>query len=74
MKHIIQFRIYKGERYYIGESTDLPIVTQGETLDEVVANIKEALTLHLEDENLEELDVAPSSSVLVNLELDSLYG
>lgn len=74
MKHIIQFRIYRGDNYYVGESIDLPIVTQGKTLDEVVYNIKEALMLHLEGENLEELDVAPSSSVLVNLEMDPLYG
>jgi len=48
MKHIIQFRIFKGKQYYIAECSDLPIVTQGKTIDEVVANIKEALSLHLE--------------------------
>ncbi len=47
MKHIIQFKIYKDENYYIGKCIDLPIVTQGKTLDEVVANIEEALRLHL---------------------------
>jgi hypothetical protein len=30
----------------------VPIVTQGLTLDETMANIKEALSLHLEDEDL----------------------
>ncbi len=73
MKHIIQFKIYKGENYYIGEGIDLPIVTQGKTLDEVVANIKEALELHLEGEDLSELDMAPHPSVLVNFELDIAY-
>lgn len=70
MKHIIQFKVYRGEKCYIGECVDLPIVTQGETLDETVANMKEALDLHLEGENLHELDIAPNPSVLVNLELE----
>jgi len=48
----------------------LPIVTQGRTLDEVVENIKEALSLHLEGEDLEELGISPDFSVLVNLELE----
>ena len=66
----IQFRIYKGEKYYVAECIDLPIVTQGRTLDEVVENIKEALSLHLEGEDLEELEISPDFSVLVNLELE----
>lgn len=70
MKRIIQFRIYKGEKYYVAECIDLPIVTQGRTLDEVVENIKEALSLHLEGEDLEELGISPDFSVLVNLELE----
>ncbi len=73
MKRIIQFKIYKGENYYIGECVDLPIVTQGKTLDEVVANIKEALSLHLEGEDLSDLDLAPDPSVLVNFELEMAH-
>ena len=73
MKHIIQFKIYKGEKYYIGECTDLPIVTQGKTIDELVKNIKEALELHLEGENFSELDLAPNPSVLANFELEQVY-
>jgi len=73
MKHIIQFKIYKGERYFVGESIDLPIVTQGKTIDEVVANLKEALTLYLEGENLAELGIASNPSALVNFELEPLH-
>ena len=70
MKRIIQFRIYKGEKYYVAECIDLPIVTQGKTLDEVVENIREAISLHLEDEDLEELGISPDFSVLINMELE----
>ncbi|MFH1145395.1 MAG: hypothetical protein V1707_00305 [bacterium] len=47
MKHIIQFHIYKGDKYYIAEGVGLPIVTQGKTLDEVTTNVREAASLHL---------------------------
>jgi len=70
MKRIIQFRIYKGKKYYVAECIDLPIVTQGKTLDEIVENIREAVSLHLEDEDLEELEISPDFSVLINMELE----
>ena len=69
MKRIIQVKIYKGEKYYVAECLDLPVVTQGVTLDEVVANIKEAIELHLEGEDLKELEILPDFSILINLEL-----
>jgi len=69
MKRIIQVKIYRGEKYYVAECFDLPVVSQGKTLDEVVKNIKEAIELHLEGEDLEEWDISPDFSILVNLEL-----
>ncbi len=71
MKKIIQVHIYKSEKYYIAECLDLPVVTQGKTLDELAANLKEAVTLQLEGENLAEFDLAPHPSILANLELDA---
>lgn len=69
MKHIIQIYISKGEKYYVAEGVDLSIVTQGKTLDELVANVKEAIELHLEGENPADFDIAPNPSVLMNFEL-----
>ena len=40
MKHIIQVYVSKGDEYYVAEGVDLPIVTQGKTLDELVENIR----------------------------------
>lgn len=37
--------------FYVVECLELPVVTQGRTLDEAVSNIQEALCLHLEDED-----------------------
>ena len=72
MKKIIQVHIHKGEKYYVAECLDLPVVTQAETLDELADNLKEALALHLEDEDLSALDLAPDPSILASFELEPL--
>ena len=71
MKKIIQVHIYKGDKYYVAECLDLPVVTQGKTLDELVFNLKEAINLQLEGENLSDFDLVAEPSVLANLEVDS---
>ena len=73
MKKIIQVKIYKGEKYYVAECVDLPVVTQGRTLDETVQNIREAIELHLEGEDLHEWDILPDFSILANFELEPIY-
>jgi hypothetical protein len=42
MKRTIQVRITKGERQFVAECLDLPVVTQATTLDELAFNIREA--------------------------------
>jgi predicted RNase H-like HicB family nuclease len=73
LKKIIQVKISKGEKYYFAECVDLPVVTQGKTLDEVVDNIREAIDIHLEGENLEDLDILPGFSILANFELEPVH-
>lgn len=70
MKRIIQARIYRGEKYYVAECLDLPVVTQGETLDEVTQNLREAIALHLEGENLADFDLEQEPAVLASFELE----
>lgn len=71
MKRIIQVFVSKGEKYYVAEGMDLPVVTQARTLDELAQNIKEAIELHLEGENPADFDIAPDPSILMNFELPS---
>jgi len=71
MKSIIQFHINKGDTHYIAEGVDFPVVTQAKTLDELAQNIKEAVSLHIEGEDLAELGFVPHPSVLVNFEIPS---
>lgn len=72
MKHIIQFQISKGDKYYIAQGVDLAIVTQAKTLDELAKNILEATALHLEGEDPADFGLFPSPSVLINFELPQI--
>lgn len=72
MKNIIQVHIYKGEKYYVAECFDLPIVTQGKTLDELILNLKEAIELQLAGENPANFDLVAKPSIMANIEIDSL--
>ena len=69
MKSIIQYRIFKGDTHYIAEGIDLPVVTQGLTLDELAFNIQEATELCLEGENPADFGLSSAPSVLINFEL-----
>lgn len=68
MKSIIQFHVSKGEKKYTAACMDLPIVTEADTLDQISKNITEALSLHMEDEDLS-AEFTTSPSVLVSFEL-----
>jgi predicted RNase H-like HicB family nuclease len=72
MKRTIQVRIFRGERQYVAECLDLPVVTEASTLDELTANIQEAISLHLEGENLEELGFAANPTILATMELPAV--
>jgi predicted RNase H-like HicB family nuclease len=54
---------------YVAECLEVPVVTQGETLDEVTRNLLEAVELHLAGENLAALGLAPNPTIVVTLEL-----
>ena len=70
-KHIIQFSISRGDGQYVATGIDLPVVTQGKTLDELIENLKEAVALQLEGEDLADFNLAPSPSMLANFEIPS---
>lgn len=71
-RRTIQVRVFRGEAKYVAECLDLPVVTEGSTLDEVTANIREAIGLHLEGEDLAELGIAQNPAVVVTMELDAV--
>ena len=70
MRRTIKAFIHMGEDYYVAECLELAVVTQGKTLDDTIANLREAVALHLEGEDLADFDLAPNPSLLVTLELE----
>ena len=72
LQHTVKAVIRAGEQSgYVAECLEIPVVTQGKTLDEVTRNLREAVELHLEGENLEELGLAPSPTILVTFEVEA---
>ena len=67
MKRTIQVRIFRGETKYVAECLDLPVVTEGDTLDELASNIREAISLHLEGEDLAELGLSRDPTILATM-------
>ncbi len=68
----IRAHIRKGEKYYVASCLEIAVVTQGQTLDETVANLQEAVCLFLKDEDLEVLGVVPDPRILLTMELESV--
>jgi predicted RNase H-like HicB family nuclease len=71
LSRTIKAYVHRGESHYIAECLEISVVTQGRTLDETIANLEEAVTLHLEGEDLAEFGLAPNPTLLVPLELDT---
>lgn len=72
MKRTIQVRIFRGEKRYVAECLDLPVVTEASTLDELAVNIRQSIALHLEGEDLAELGFSNDPTILATLELDAV--
>lgn len=71
MKKIIQVHIYKGETHFIAECLDLPVVTQGITLDELASNLQEAIALQLEGEDPATFGLAERPSIMASIEIET---
>ena len=72
MHRSIRAFVYKGDKQYIAECMEIAVVTQGTTLDETIANLKEAVALHLEGEDPADYNLAPNPSLLITMELEPL--
>lgn len=69
MKKIIKVEIYHDGEFYCARCMDFDIFSQGASLDEVIANIKEAIVLYFEDDpaGLEGYDRTPSLFSMMEL-------
>ena len=71
LQHTIKAIVRRGESAYVAECVELAVVTQGETVDEVLANLQEAVALHLDGEDLSEFGLAPNPTIVITMELES---
>ena len=58
---------------YVAECIEIPVVTQGSTLDETVANLNDAVALHLDGEDLTALGLAADPTIVVTMELEPVH-
>ena len=73
-RYTIQATIYPGDQSgYVAECLNLAIVTQGATLDETVHNLREAISLHLEGEDLAEFGLVPHPPVMITMEMEPVH-
>lgn len=56
------------EGWYVAECLEVAVVTQGRSLDEALANLKSALELHLDDEELARAGLPSAPRLVVNYE------
>jgi predicted RNase H-like HicB family nuclease len=72
MQRTIQVLIFRGEQKYVAECLDLPVVTEASTLDELAVNIREAISLHLEGEDLPAMGLSDDPTILATMELPAV--
>ncbi len=51
LRDVIHVVVRRSSGFYVGETMEVAVVSQGRSLDELLANLKEAITLHLSGEN-----------------------
>ncbi|MBC8521313.1 MAG: type II toxin-antitoxin system HicB family antitoxin [Methanomicrobia archaeon] len=66
---IIKAEIYFDEEYYCARCLSIDVFTQGKTLDEAVKNLREAVSLHLEDEEQKEYALSEQPTILAMMEV-----
>jgi predicted RNase H-like HicB family nuclease len=69
----IQIRVQPGEQSgYVADCMDLTVVSQGATIDEAMANVREAIELHLADEDPVALGISTTAPMLTTMQLEPL--
>jgi len=58
---------------YVAECVEIAVVTQGRTLDETVANLREAVGLHLEGESPSTFGLRNHPTLLITFETDPTH-
>ena len=73
LQSTIKAVIREGETQFVGECLEIPVVSQGPTLDEAVRNLQEAVALHLDGEDLREFGLKENPALIITLEVEPGY-
>jgi predicted RNase H-like HicB family nuclease len=60
---------HRDRGFYVGECTEIAVVTQGRSLDELAANLREAVSLHLEGGDASLLGIAAAPRIVLTYEM-----
>ena len=69
LKDTIHAVAVRDRDFYVAECLEIAVVSQGRTLDELVSNLKEAVSLHLEGEDLSRLGIQPAPRLTITYEI-----
>ena len=69
-KSLLHAHVSQSGGWYVAELAELAVVTQGRTLDEIAANVRDALRLHLQGEDRASLGLDPRLRVAITYEAD----
>jgi len=72
MRKIINISIYEGEKYLVAEGVNIPIVTQGKNYNELMDNLKEAISLFMEGEDLSKYNLDTNPAIIANFEINNI--
>ncbi len=73
LRDTIHVVVRRSAGFYVAEGLELALVTQGRSLDELMANLREAIRLHLEGEDPAVFGLSTSPRIAVTYE-ESLSG
>jgi len=68
LRNSVHAVVSRGARAFVAECLEVAVVTQGTTLDETVSNLREALALHLEGEDLRTFGLTSAPRLVVTYE------
>ncbi len=69
LRALIHAVVNRDKGTYVAECLEIAVVTQGKTMDELLFNLKEAIGLHLDGEDLQSLGLSANPRLVVTCEL-----
>ena len=64
LQKTIKAAVYRSEGHYVAECAGISVVTQGQTIDETLRNLQEAVALHLEGEDPADFGLEPNPTIV----------